>query len=119
LFVEGLTLAGARRRLAEEGFGVMADDAVPVADADVAAMIDHETRQQLRDVRRGLQWILGVLSGEGLAPADYVLTAETAVPGRSSSKPRSNGHARVAVRAAKPPRPAKSKASVRAGRKKR
>jgi DNA-binding transcriptional MerR regulator len=119
LFVEGLTLAGARKRLAEEGFGVVADDAAPVADADVAAMIDHETRQQLRDVRRGLLWILGVLSGEGVSPADYVLTAAPAVPARSASKPRSVGHVTVASRAAKPLRPAKSKAFVRPGKKKR
>lgn len=74
LFVDGLTLAGARRRLAEEGILAAPE---PVEDADVAAMIDSETRQHLRDVRRGLQWILGVLSGHGLAAEDFVLRAAT------------------------------------------
>ena len=72
LFVDGLTLAGARRRMGEEGL-VAPDEAV--TDADVAAMMDEQTRQNLRDVRRGLQWILGVLSGDGLTPEDRVLTA--------------------------------------------
>ena len=73
LFVDGLTLAGARRRLTEEGLGP-ADETVE--DADVAALIDGETRQELRNVKRGLQWILGVLSGQGLTAEDFVLTAE-------------------------------------------
>lgn len=101
VFVDGLTLAGARKRLAEEGFGSSADSAV-VADADVAAMIDGETRQQLRDVRRGLQWILGVLSGEGLTAADYVLRAEPAVPRRATT------HAKPTPRGAKGTRAAKT-----------
>ena len=72
LFVEGLTLAGARRRLIDEGV-TTPEAGEAVEDADVAAMIDQETRQQLRDVRRGLQWILGVLSGQGTAAEDFVL----------------------------------------------
>src|SRR4026209_2870513 len=42
LFGDGLTLAGARRRLSEEGV-TRSDE--PVEDADVAAMIDEHTRQ--------------------------------------------------------------------------
>jgi len=76
LFVDGLTLAGARRQLSEEGVGP-ADEVV--ADADVAALIDGETRQELRNVRRGLQWILGVLSGQGVTAEDFVLTAGRSV----------------------------------------
>jgi DNA-binding transcriptional MerR regulator len=96
LFVDGLTLAGARRRLAEEGFGAPEPNGESV-DAEVAALIDGETRQQLRDVRRGLQWILGVLSGEGLTPADFVLRAEpassraAAAGGRGAKRPKSAG----------------------------
>ena len=78
LFVDGLTLAGARRRMREEGL-IASDEAV--SDADVAAMMDEQTRQNLRDVRRGLHWILGVLSGDGLTPEDRVLTASP--PSRS------------------------------------
>src|SRR5689334_19120567 len=63
LLVDGLTLAGARKRLGLEG-GPASDEVV--SNEDVAAMVDQETRQHLVDVRRGLQWILGVLSGEGV-----------------------------------------------------
>ena len=81
VFVDGLTLAGARRQMGEEGL-VAPDE--EIMDADVAAMMDEQTRQHLRDVRRGLQWILGVLNGEGLTPEDRVLTASP----RSAAAPR-------------------------------
>jgi DNA-binding transcriptional MerR regulator len=71
VFGDGLTLAGARRRLSEEG---LAPPEEPVSDADVAAMLDEQMRRNLRDVRRGLQWMLGVLSGAGITPEDRVLT---------------------------------------------
>lgn len=73
LFEDGLTLAGARKHLGEAGLVPSSDD--EVTDADVAALIDGETRQHLRDVRRGLQWILGVLDGSGITPEDRVLAA--------------------------------------------
>ena len=81
LFVDGLTVAGARRRLIEEGL-VAPDE--EVNDADVAAMIDADTRQGLRDVRRGLQWILGVLDGDGITDEDRVLAAAPSRNGRAS-----------------------------------
>jgi DNA-binding transcriptional MerR regulator len=81
LFVDGLTLAGARRRMTEEGL-VAPDE--EVQDADVAAMLDADTRQGLRDVRRGLQWILGVLDGDGVTDEDRVMTAEPFRSGRSA-----------------------------------
>ena len=86
LFVDGLTLAGARRRLSEEGLVATVE---AVQDADVAAMIDGETRQQLRDVRRGLQWILGVLSGDAAAvqAMEAVVVAPSAPNGRHRTKP--------------------------------
>ena len=109
LFVDGLTLAGARRRLAEEGFGPATEEngSATNVDADVAALIDGETRQQLRDVRRGLQWILGVLSGDGSASFDFVLRAEAAGSASSGSRAAKHGKpgARVSARpAAKSPR---------------
>jgi len=85
LFVDGLTLAGARKQLAGEGRTTSDED---VTDADIAAMVDEATRQQLRDVKRGLQWILGVLSGNGITPEDRVLQA-TASAGASRSMTRS------------------------------
>jgi len=84
VFEEGLTLAGARRQLGQERRAPDRD--APITDEDVAAMLDQEMRDSLRDVRRGLQWVLGVLSGGGLSPEDYVLIAEPANPGGASRK---------------------------------
>ena len=75
LFVDGLTLAGVRKQMSAEGAAPVAED---VNDADVAALLDEDTRRQLQDVRRGLQWILGVLSGDGVTPEDFVLRAPAA-----------------------------------------
>jgi DNA-binding transcriptional MerR regulator len=62
LFVDGLTLAGARRRMSEEsGTAVGGDEAI--SDADVAALLDEDARKGIREIKRGLQWILDVLSG--------------------------------------------------------
>ena len=97
LLVEGLTLAGARKRLSEEG---RAPSEETISDADVAAMLDEHTREGLRDVKRGLQWILGVLSGNGVTPEDRVLMSGPP-PARSATKkaaaPSRNGsHAKSA-----------------------
>jgi DNA-binding transcriptional MerR regulator len=93
LFVDGLTLAGARRQLGDTVLA-LGDG---VSDADVAALIDDETRQHLRDVRRGLQWILGVLDGNGITPDDRVLVASPPVT-RGASK---NGALSAATSGAK------------------
>ena len=100
LFVDGLTLAGARRRLVEEGLGPAEET---VEDADVAALIDGETRQELRNVMRGLQCILGVLSGQGLTAEDFVLTAErsSAAAARSAARKAPQGKATRPARAAR------------------
>ena len=56
LLVEGLTLAGARRRLEEEG--------TPVAsDAPLEQLIAQNARERLTAVKRGLRSILDLLSG--------------------------------------------------------
>jgi DNA-binding transcriptional MerR regulator len=57
LLVEGLTLAGARRRLDEDATPVAAD--VPVIDE----LIGRNTRERLTEVKRGLRSILEMLSG--------------------------------------------------------
>lgn len=62
LLVEGLTLAGARRRLEEETAPVGAD--VPVIDA----LIGQNTRERLTEVKRGLRSILELLARRGSAP---------------------------------------------------
>ena len=83
LFVDGLTLAGARRRLSEEG---LAPATEPVTSEEVAALMDAQVREHLRDVRRGLQWILGVLGGQGITPEDRVLSVGPRLAGRPASK---------------------------------
>ena len=97
LFVDGLTLAGARKQLNAESPAPIDET---VSDADVAAMINEDARRGLSDIRRGLQWILGVLSGEGLTPEDFVLRAEPAGARVPSRKPASRPPARK--KAAKP-----------------
>ena len=73
LFVDGLTLAGARRKLMKEGAAPVEEG---IADADVAAMLDEQTRRSLQNVKRGLEWIHSVLSGDGANAQDAVLAAE-------------------------------------------
>jgi DNA-binding transcriptional MerR regulator len=59
LLVEGLTLAGARRKLEEETGPVAAN--VPVIDE----LIGRNARERLTDVKRGLRSILDLLAGRG------------------------------------------------------
>jgi DNA-binding transcriptional MerR regulator len=65
LFVEGLTLAGVRRKLSEEG-SVKAD-----ADAlqDVAALFGVDARERILQVKRGLREIASMLSRRPAAEA--------------------------------------------------
>ena len=72
ILVDGLTLAGARKQLLEEGATAPPPEAV--SDSDVAAMMDEAAQTGLRDVKRGLQWIMGVLEGEG-AGNEFALRA--------------------------------------------
>jgi DNA-binding transcriptional MerR regulator len=58
LLVEGLTLAGARRRLEEEAAPVVAADA-PV----IEELIGRNARERLSQVKRGLNSILELLAG--------------------------------------------------------
>ena len=76
ILVDGLTLAGARKKLMGEG--ATAPPPEDVSDSDVAAMMDEAARTGLRDLKRGLQWILGVLDGEGASA--FVLRAQPVKP---------------------------------------
>jgi DNA-binding transcriptional MerR regulator len=101
LFVDGLTIAGARRRLSEEGL----TEPVPApSDEDVAVLVNEDVRQQIRDVRRGLQWILGVLSGSGVTAEDFLLTA---APATANGAPVAGAAPRKTSGRAKPPRDAR------------
>jgi len=55
LFVEGLTLAGARRKLAEEG-------ATAPEPADVDMLLGSDVRERLMLVKRGLRELVSMLS---------------------------------------------------------
>ncbi len=57
LLIDGLTLAGARRRLEEEGTPVAAD--APMIDE----LIGQNARERLTEVKRGLRSILDLLAG--------------------------------------------------------
>jgi DNA-binding transcriptional MerR regulator len=95
LLVEGLTLAGARRKLQEEAAPVGAD--APVIDE----LIGRHTRDRLTDVKRGLQSILELLAGRG-SGVDFKLTA----PANGSARRASHvHHAKAATSAAKKPLP--------------
>lgn len=62
LFVEGLTLAGARRRLEEEVGGSSEGD---TAEASLTELLGADARERIADVRQGLRWILELLAGNG------------------------------------------------------
>ena len=94
ILAEGLTLAGARRKLMDEG--LVAAPAEAVSDTEVASLIGAEARESLRDVRRGLQWILGVLSGQATTTQEFAL---------SPSEARASSSRRVTLAPTKPAKP--------------
>ncbi|HXT69878.1 MAG TPA: MerR family transcriptional regulator [Vicinamibacterales bacterium] len=117
LFVEGLTLAGARRQLSEEDpamFAVESEDDANVSDEAVGELLDREVRKTLGDVRSGLHGILGVLTGGAdrgtlrLAPATARRSAKkTSKPARAGKKVQSSSRSVRAARAERSTRPAK------------
>lgn len=82
LLVEGLTLAGARRKLQEEAMPVGAD--APVIDE----LIGQHARERLTEVKRGLQSILELLAGRAQA-ADFRLTAPLHAPRSAPARAKS------------------------------
>ena len=65
LFVEGLTLAGARKKLADEGRPAAAE----VSDLD--ELLGNDVRERLMQVKRGLRELQVMLSASpGVAPRD-------------------------------------------------
>jgi hypothetical protein len=78
VFIEGLTLAGARRRLEEEQQGPQ----LSVAAVAVDDVLDEFARGKLREVRSGLEAILKIVSrSAGGSPPELEL-----VPPASRSK---------------------------------
>lgn len=68
VYGEGLTLAGARRRLEETS-----DEAAGSSDEDFS-LVDEETRMRLRSVRQGLQGVLALLE-RPIGAAQFELVA--------------------------------------------
>jgi len=114
LFVDGLTLAGARKQMALEGSATAdaSDDSDVVVDADVASMLDQDLRRGLRDVRQGLRWMLGVLNGAAPETNGARETARSPVrkfKSTPAAKPvKSKAASRTAGKAVKKAKPAKS-----------
>lgn len=77
LLVEGLTLAGARRRLQDETGPV-------AADMPLEALIGENARERLTAVKRGLRSILDLLSGRDTS--EFRLAAPAAVPIRAVAR---------------------------------
>ena len=89
LLVEGLTLAGARRRLEEETAPVAADE--PVIDE----LIGQNARERLTAVKRGLQSILDLLAARASGDGEFRLAAQMAspTPSRARAIPAPRGKA--------------------------
>jgi DNA-binding transcriptional MerR regulator len=67
VYGEGLTLAGARRRLEE------ASDESPVSSGEEFSLVDEGTRTRLRSVRKGLEGVLALLDRPlGATPFELV-----------------------------------------------
>jgi DNA-binding transcriptional MerR regulator len=81
LLVEGLTLAGARRKLEEDSTPVAAD--VPVIDE----LIGRHARERLTEVKRGLRSILELLSGTARGN-EFQLTAAAPAARRTTTAAR-------------------------------
>ncbi len=118
LLVEGLTLAGARRQLAEEGVIATEPEATDEVDeSEVASLMDQQLRQGMREVRQGLRWIIGMLDGRDVDDAEFRLVAMPAAGANGRGRAPSRGAAgsrgqegKGAAKAAKQVRSSKSSA---------
>jgi DNA-binding transcriptional MerR regulator len=89
VFVEGLTLAGARRKLEEERRPV---DELPFDDEPVAkraAGLDAESRKRVTAVRDGLRQLLTMLSQtrpQPMGPTPVAVASDDAAPATTARK---------------------------------
>ena len=88
LLVEGLTLAGARRRLEEESVPVGADAAA------IDELIGQNVRERLTDVKRGLRSILDLLAGRS-SGSDFRLVAAASGTSVRGTPPTSAARAKA------------------------
>lgn len=101
VFSEGLTLAGAKRRLEE------AQEGPSMADIAVSDALDEMVRARLKQVRRGLEAILQLLSRDALSGTPEL---QLVPPGASMATRRS---AKRSVPAERPAREAAKRTSVK------
>ncbi|MGE5245581.1 MAG: MerR family transcriptional regulator [Betaproteobacteria bacterium] len=91
LLVDGLTLAGARRKLEEEIAPVAAD--APVLDE----LLGRHARERLTEVKRGLRSILDLLSGRG-GGEEFRLASPSGMRQMTASRPKAKGAGRTSAR---------------------
>jgi DNA-binding transcriptional MerR regulator len=85
VFAEGLTLAGARRRLEEEQQEPLGESAdLAIEDA----VVDQVARTTLREVRTGLEAILQMLSRDAGRASELTLVAPVAAAGKAAQGKR-------------------------------
>jgi DNA-binding transcriptional MerR regulator len=85
VFGEGLTLAGARRRLEEEA---EAENPQELEELRGETSFSDAARHQLREIRNGLQGILALLARDSEQSADQVPPLELVAPSAEPSRPR-------------------------------
>ena len=87
ILVEGLTLAGARRKMTEANGAASAE---PDAEALLPALLSAEVKNRIQEIRKGLESLLKMLSAEpGRRPeAEFTLQPEpdVAVPPPAARK---------------------------------
>jgi DNA-binding transcriptional MerR regulator len=90
LFVEGLTLAGARRKMAEETAGPVEESGM----GGLAELFGRDMRERILQVKQGLKSLAGLLSrspghrgGNG-----ELFELETAPPPKAAAKPQPQQH---------------------------
>jgi DNA-binding transcriptional MerR regulator len=84
VYVEGLTLAGARRRLEEE----QQKPGTSVGAVAVNEVLDDFARRKLREVRSGLEAILKIVSRDGRGPAPELQLVPPAARAKSGAAKR-------------------------------
>lgn len=86
LFVEGLTLAGARRKLTEERAEASGD---PAALAEVAELLGADARERILQVKRGLRELSVLLARTpGRAEAGERFELQPVAAAKSPARPR-------------------------------
>jgi DNA-binding transcriptional MerR regulator len=85
LFVEGLTIAGARRKLQDEQL-VAPQESSPAGDLD--DLLSSDVRERILSVRRSLRELAAMLAqGPGESDAEFALAAPVVMPSRSKRAP--------------------------------